>query len=267
MGMKRVKECGGACFVQDPDEAEHGDMPRACIATALVDQVLAVAEIPGRIIAYQQSLREIRHPRPARRADRVRRRGAAGDLRPPASAHRPRLQQLQARPRCCGGSSGGCGVHGIRRHPQLRPVRARPAGRIAGAAEGPADQRHQLLSRSRRRSRSSNARHSAAVRRARARTITCACGCRAARPARRRTRRPCCWPSAAPTGPGAPAIQLFATDIDEAAIAAAREGVYTINDAADVSPERLRAVLHQGAATATACARNCATWCCSPTTT
>ena len=40
MGMKRVKECGGACFVQDPDEAEHGDMPRACIATALVDQVL-----------------------------------------------------------------------------------------------------------------------------------------------------------------------------------------------------------------------------------
>ena len=28
MGMKRVKECGGVCFVQDPDEAEHGDMPR-----------------------------------------------------------------------------------------------------------------------------------------------------------------------------------------------------------------------------------------------
>ena len=53
MGMKRVKECGGVCFVQDPDEAEHADMPRACIATALVDQVLKVAEIPGRIMAYQ----------------------------------------------------------------------------------------------------------------------------------------------------------------------------------------------------------------------
>jgi two-component system CheB/CheR fusion protein len=37
-----------------------------------------------------------------------------------------------------------------------------------------------------------------------------------------------------------PPIQIFATDIDEAAIAFAREGRYTINDAADVSPERLR---------------------------
>src|SRR5206468_1946212 len=38
----------------------------------------------------------------------------------------------------------------------------------------------------------------------------------------------------------APKIQIFATDIDEEAIAVARNGVYTLNDAADVSPERLR---------------------------
>ena len=38
----------------------------------------------------------------------------------------------------------------------------------------------------------------------------------------------------------APKVQIFATDIDEAAIATAREGLYTINDAADVSAERLR---------------------------
>jgi two-component system CheB/CheR fusion protein len=37
-----------------------------------------------------------------------------------------------------------------------------------------------------------------------------------------------------------PQIQVFATDIDEDAIATAREGFYTINDAADVPPERLR---------------------------
>ncbi|HEX7770797.1 MAG TPA: CheR family methyltransferase, partial [Pyrinomonadaceae bacterium] len=37
----------------------------------------------------------------------------------------------------------------------------------------------------------------------------------------------------------APQIQVFATDIDEDAIAAAREGFYSINDAADVSPDRL----------------------------
>ena len=37
-----------------------------------------------------------------------------------------------------------------------------------------------------------------------------------------------------------PKVQIFATDIDESAIATAREGLYTLNDAADVSPERLR---------------------------
>jgi PAS domain S-box-containing protein len=52
MGMKRIKENGGICFAQDPDEAEHGDMPRHSIATALVDYVLPVAEMPGRIVAY-----------------------------------------------------------------------------------------------------------------------------------------------------------------------------------------------------------------------
>jgi two-component system CheB/CheR fusion protein len=39
--------------------------------------------------------------------------------------------------------------------------------------------------------------------------------------------------------PDAPKIQIFATDIDEVAINQAREGLYTLNDAADVSPERL----------------------------
>src|SRR5437867_1913142 len=40
--------------------------------------------------------------------------------------------------------------------------------------------------------------------------------------------------------PSAPPIQIFASDIDEQAIAAAREGCYTLNDAADLSAERLR---------------------------
>ena len=37
-----------------------------------------------------------------------------------------------------------------------------------------------------------------------------------------------------------PRIQIFATDIDDDAVAQARDGLYTLNDAADVSPERLR---------------------------
>ncbi len=38
----------------------------------------------------------------------------------------------------------------------------------------------------------------------------------------------------------APKVQIFATDIDETALSIARDGVYTLNDAADVSPDRLR---------------------------
>src|SRR5207244_11355708 len=36
-----------------------------------------------------------------------------------------------------------------------------------------------------------------------------------------------------------PKVQIFGTDIDEDAITVAREGKYSLNDAADVSPERL----------------------------
>src|SRR5206468_457408 len=44
----------------------------------------------------------------------------------------------------------------------------------------------------------------------------------------------------ASAAPESPAVQIFATDIDERALIVAREGVYSLNDAADVSPERLR---------------------------
>src|SRR5262245_14444712 len=62
MGMKRVKELGGICLVQNPTEAEYSDMPRNSIATALVDHILPVAEIPARIIAYKESLKAVKLP-------------------------------------------------------------------------------------------------------------------------------------------------------------------------------------------------------------
>ncbi|HSW18666.1 MAG TPA: chemotaxis protein CheB [Ramlibacter sp.] len=52
IGLKRIKERGGLTIAQDPDEAEHGSMPRSAIATGLVDWVLPVAEMPARIRAY-----------------------------------------------------------------------------------------------------------------------------------------------------------------------------------------------------------------------
>ncbi|MEO6914641.1 MAG: CheR family methyltransferase [Chitinophagaceae bacterium] len=59
MGMKRVKEHGGAAFVQSPREAEFSEMPRNSIATDLVDAILPVAQIPKRIIEYVNSSRSL----------------------------------------------------------------------------------------------------------------------------------------------------------------------------------------------------------------
>ena len=55
-GLKRIKEHGGLTIAQDTDEAEYGDMPRNSIATGLVDFVLPIAEMPGQILAYHERI-------------------------------------------------------------------------------------------------------------------------------------------------------------------------------------------------------------------
>jgi hypothetical protein len=62
MGLKRIKERGGAAFVQNPREAEFSEMPRNSIATDLIDAVLNAGEIPQRIIAYKENLGKIEIP-------------------------------------------------------------------------------------------------------------------------------------------------------------------------------------------------------------
>ncbi len=52
IGIKRIKERGGLTVAQDPEEAEHGGMPRASISTGMVDWVLPVAEIAGKLLEY-----------------------------------------------------------------------------------------------------------------------------------------------------------------------------------------------------------------------
>lgn len=59
MGLKRIKEMGGVAYVQNPKEAEFNEMPRNAIATELVDEVLPVAAIPGSILAYRNRLGSI----------------------------------------------------------------------------------------------------------------------------------------------------------------------------------------------------------------
>ncbi len=49
-GLKRIKEQNGLTFAQDPKDAEHDSMPRHAINTGLIDFVLPVAEMPGKLI-------------------------------------------------------------------------------------------------------------------------------------------------------------------------------------------------------------------------
>ncbi|MCW3095128.1 MAG: signal transduction histidine kinase with CheB and CheR [Chthonomonadaceae bacterium] len=55
IGIKHVKEQGGVTIVQDPTEAEHESMPRSAMATGMVDWVLPVADMPGRLIQFVQN--------------------------------------------------------------------------------------------------------------------------------------------------------------------------------------------------------------------
>src|SRR3954469_12398828 len=49
LGVRAVKEGGGIILVQDPEEAEHGSMPRAAIAAGVGDFVLPVRELAERL--------------------------------------------------------------------------------------------------------------------------------------------------------------------------------------------------------------------------
>ena len=62
LGLKRVKEAGGLCLVQDPAEAEYDGMPRSALATNLVDLVLPVGEMPAKILAFKQRAEKIKLP-------------------------------------------------------------------------------------------------------------------------------------------------------------------------------------------------------------
>ena len=56
-GVKRIKAYGGLVIVQDPAEADYGDMPRNSIATGLVDVILPVRAMAAKIAAYIEHLR------------------------------------------------------------------------------------------------------------------------------------------------------------------------------------------------------------------
>ncbi|MEZ5653117.1 MAG: chemotaxis protein CheB [Burkholderiaceae bacterium] len=59
LGARAIKEVGGLVLVQDPREAAYDGMPRATIATGIADVVLPVRELAGRLIELVRAKREV----------------------------------------------------------------------------------------------------------------------------------------------------------------------------------------------------------------
>jgi two-component system CheB/CheR fusion protein len=62
IGIKRIKERGGLTVAQDPQEAQHASMPSSSIATGMVDWVLPVGDMPARLRQYFALEKTLRLP-------------------------------------------------------------------------------------------------------------------------------------------------------------------------------------------------------------
>jgi two-component system, chemotaxis family, CheB/CheR fusion protein len=238
MGMKRIKEFGGAAFVQNPREAEFNEMPRNSIATELVDSILPVAEIPQRILAYRDRIGAVVIPEePRERRDDEQ------------QALREIFTHLRVRT--------GHDFSNYKRATILRRIERRISVRNLPDIQSYASylkenpEEPQALLKDLLISVTNFFRDQKAWEYLEKEYVPRLIKERQAdSPVR-------IWVTGCATGeeaysiamifaeqafglPAEPSIQIFATDIDEQAIAVAREGIYTLNDAADVSPERLR---------------------------
>jgi two-component system CheB/CheR fusion protein len=54
LGLRAIKEKGGATFVQEPASAKCDGMPKSAVGTGMVDFVAPAEVLPGKIIAYLQ---------------------------------------------------------------------------------------------------------------------------------------------------------------------------------------------------------------------
>lgn len=238
MGLKRIKERGGATFVQNPRQAEFNEMPRNAIATEFVDEVLDVEEIPARIVAYRNSIGTVQIIEEVRRRPELQQ-----------QALRDIFTQLRVRT--------GHDFSNYKRPTLLRRIERRI--NVHSLSDLPAyatflhehlDETHALLkdllisvTNFFRDSKAFKALEEdvlpkifagkTSLDHVRIWVAGCATGEEAYSLAM------LCAEQAL-SSVDAPKVQIFATDIDESAIATAREGFYTLNDAADVSVDRLR---------------------------
>ncbi|MBV9792126.1 MAG: PAS domain-containing protein, partial [Chloroflexi bacterium] len=230
-GIKRVKEAGGVTLVQDPHDAEFSGMPRMALSTGLVDFVLPATALPEVLITYWQREATIETPAPEADADVLREIFAIVRLR---TGHdfthykRPTVRRrLTRRMQVTGTTELAAYLTLLRSHPHevqallqnlLISVTNFFRDRNAWitlqtfipelfANKGPEDQ-------------------------VRVWVTACATGEEAYTLAM-------LLREFADTLERPPTIQVFATDIDDYAIAIARQGVYPDSIAGDVSPQRL----------------------------
>lgn len=238
MGLKRIKEKGGATFVQNPREAEFNEMPRNAIATGLVDEVLNVAEIPAKIIAYKNCLCKVQILEEAEKRPQDQQQ-ALREIFTDLRVHTGHDFSNYKRPTLLRRIERRINIHNLPDLPSyVTFIHQNPE-------ETTALLKDLLIS-----------------------VTNFFCDKKAfevieteilptllkGKTADNQLR---IWVAGCATGEEAyslailcaekttgiingPKVQIFATDIDDAALATAREGLYNINDLADVSPERLR---------------------------
>lgn len=238
MGLKRVKEKGGAVFVQSPQQAAFAEMPRQAIATDLVDEVLAVENIPAKLVAYCQGLGTVTisleaDQRPQQQQQALREVFAQLRLRTGhdfSNYKRPTLLRRIER-RIHVHNLPDLPAYTAYLHEHVEETEALLKDLLISVTNffrDPAVFIHletQVLPRLLEKKNADDT--------LRIWVAGCATGEEAYSLAMlciERTQGVI----------DAPKVQIFATDLDEDAIATAREGLYTLNDAADVSPERLR---------------------------
>lgn len=238
LGLKRVKEHGGAVFVQNPREAEFAEMPRCAIATDLVDAVLSTTVIPAHIVAYQASLGVIATPEePERRPEQLQQalREVFSQLRTRTGhdfanyKHPTLLRRIERRISVCNLPDLPAYARFLPDHPD--EVHALLKDLLISVTNFFRDREAFLSLEQDILPRIFAGKQSGEQ--VRVWVVGCATGQEAYSIAML-----CAEHSEGLLA--APSVQVFATDIDEAAIARARQGRYSASDVVDVSPERLR---------------------------
>ncbi len=238
MGIKRVKERGGVAFVQNPREAEFGEMPSNSIATELIDAVLNVREIPKRILAYKNSLGTVEIP-------------IEPEMRPEDQQHSLREIFTLIRVRTGHDFSNykrATVLRRIERRINVHSLQDLPtyAAYLRDTPEEAQALLKDLLISVTNFYRDKEVfdylekniipkilKGKTAADQLRIWVAGCATGEEAYSLAM-------LFAEHLKGSTNAPTLQIFATDIDQQALTNAREGLYTLNDAADVSPERLQ---------------------------